>query len=532
MARILVQLKLRLIANALRSSTAAQTSFIFSILFAFVVGVGGFYILSLFRGLSASVDLTTVIFCAFALGWLVAPIFAFGLDGTLDPATLALYPLRTRPLAVGLLAASAAGAWPAANVLALLGTTVGLAHGPLGVLFAVIAVVLQVLFCITLARLVTTSMAGLLHSRRGKDLAVFLFIPIFALIELLGQVIPNAAAHGGITAASFAGVDAWMRWLPPGLAAHAIQDASDGHPATALARLALLAVVIIVLGWLWVRALNRALVTADTATGSSRLHGAGLPLARYGLRGAVAARFWIYQRRDPTSLVYWAMTAVITAVVSASTLLGDTGPHRHPGVVIGSAVVGAGFVGYFHANSIGLTGPSFVTEAAALTDRRSFRAYFSGQNIAFYVIAAPLLTAICIGLAFGVKDPAEAVSAVAVALAGVGAALGMSNILSAGLAYPMAKRTGSPMRQAAQGYGSYTFGGILGSVGGVAVLVTPVILAVAFTGSVPTAVLDPLLIVCSIAYGIALTFAGVRIAAAIAQNRLPELCQVAIQSTA
>jgi hypothetical protein len=55
---------------------------------------------------------------------------------------------------------------------------------------------------------------------------------------------------------------------------------------------------------------------------------------------------------------------------------------------------------------------------------------------------------------------------------------------------------------------------------------------VAFTGSVPTAVLDPLLIVCSIAYGIALTFAGVRIAAAIAQNRLPELCQVAIQSTA
>ena len=131
--------------------------------------------------------------------------------------------------------------------------TVGLAHGALGLLVAVVAVVLQVLFCITLARLVTTSMARLLRSRRGKDLAAFLFIPIFALIELLGQVIPNGAAQGGITAASFAGVDAWMRWLPPGLAAHAIQDASNGHPGTALARLALLAAVIIVLGWLWVR---------------------------------------------------------------------------------------------------------------------------------------------------------------------------------------------------------------------------------------------------------------------------------------
>ena len=226
MARVLVQLKLRLVLNALRSSTAAQTSFILSTFFALVVAVGGFYVLALFRGLSASVDLTTVIFTAFALGWLILPIFAFGLDGTLDPATLALYPLRTRPLAVGLLAASAAGAWPAANLIGLLGVTVGLASGPLGLLVAVIAVALQVLFCITLARLVTTSMARLLRSRRGKDLAVFLFIPIFALIELLGQVIPNAAAHGGITAASFAGVDAWMRWLPPGLAAHAIQDAS------------------------------------------------------------------------------------------------------------------------------------------------------------------------------------------------------------------------------------------------------------------------------------------------------------------
>src|ERR1700691_5344315 len=239
MARLLVQLKLRLVLNALRSSNAAEISFVLSTFFAIVVAIGGFYVLAVLRGLTASVDLTTVIFTAFALGWLVLPIFAFGLDGTLDPAAVALYPLRTRPLVVGLLAASAAGAWPVANLIALLGVMVGLARGPLGLLVAVVAVVLQVLFCITLARLVTTSMARLLRSRRGKDLRVFLFIPIFVLIELLGQVIPRAATQGGITAASFAGVDAWMRWLPPGLAAHAIPDASDGHPRTALARLGL-----------------------------------------------------------------------------------------------------------------------------------------------------------------------------------------------------------------------------------------------------------------------------------------------------
>ena len=105
-------------------------------------------------------DLTTVVFTVFAFGWLILPMLAFGLDGTLDPATLALYPLRTRPLAVGLLAASATGAWPLANVLGLLGVTVGLASGALGLLVAVVAVLLQVLFCITLARFVTTAWPG------------------------------------------------------------------------------------------------------------------------------------------------------------------------------------------------------------------------------------------------------------------------------------------------------------------------------------------------------------------------------------
>ena len=366
------------------------------------------------------------------------------------------------------------------------------------------------------------------RSRRGKDLAAFLFIPIFALIELLGQVIPNAAAGGGITAASFAGAGAWMRWLPPGLAVHAIQDASDGHPGTALARLALLVAVIIVLGWLWVRSLGRALVTADTSTGSSRLRGTALPLARYGLRGTVAARFWIYQHREPLSLVYWAMTAVLMVVVSASTILG---PHQHPAVVIGSAVVGAGLVGYFHANSIGLTGPPFIIEALALTSRRSLRAYFAGQNIAIGVIAAPLLTAISFGLAAAVRNLNQAVPATAVALAGLGAALGLANILTVTFAYPMVTRAGSPMHQAAQGYGSHTFGGVLATLAGVGVAVTPVLLAAAFTSTAPAAIRTPALIICSAAYGLALAWAGVQIAARQAQGRLPELCQTAIQST-
>jgi len=528
MARLLTQLKLRLLVNALRSSTAAKASFITSTIFAVLVAIGTFTVLALLRGQRASVDVTTVIFTLFAFGWLILPIFAFGLDSTLDPATLALYPLRTRPLAVGLLAASATGAWPLANVLGLLGVTIGLAHGAPGVVVAVIAVLLQVLFCITAARFVTTALAGLLRSRRGKDLAAFLVIPIFALYEFFTQVVPKVAAEGKLSAGSFAGVDSWLRWLPPGLAAHAIGDASDGHPGAAVARLALLAAVIAVLGWLWVRSLGRALVTADTSTHSSRVRGTALPLARSGLRGTVAARFWIYQRRDPQSLVYWVMTEVIMIAVSISTILGR---QEHPAVVLASAIFGAGFVGAFHADPVGLTGPPFLFEAMALPGRRELRSYFSGQDLVLGIIAVPLLTAVSFGLAAAVRRPAEGFVAVAVGLAGLGAALAMANVFTVVLPYPMAKRAGSPMPQAAQGYGLYGLGSILGTLACTAVAAAPVIIAAVLTSADPAEVRVPVLVAGAAAYGLALAWTGVRVAARAAERKLPELCQVAMRST-
>jgi ABC-2 type transport system permease protein len=527
MARLLVQLKLRLLANALRSSNRAKASFMISTAFAALTALGMFALLASLRGQSTAVDLTSVIFTVFAFGWLIVPLLAFGLDSTLDPATMALYPLRTRSLATGLLAASATGAWPAANVIGLLGVLIGLASGLLGALVALVAVLLQVLFCIVLARFVTTSMAGLLRSRRGKDLAAFLFIPIVAGYEFFTQVVPKLAATGKLTTASFSGLDAWMRWLPPGLAAHAIQDASDGHPGAALARLALLAAVIAVLGWLWIRALNHALVTPDTSTQSSRVRAAVLPLGRFGLRGAVAARFWIYQRREPQALVYWGMIAVITVAASISSIIG---PKHHPGVMFLSAVLGAAFVGFFHANTVGSTGPSFVLEATALTDRKALRAYLSGQNIVLAVIGAPLLIALTFGLAAAAGVPAFGFETMPVALAGLGAALALSSILTVNDAYPMAKRAGTPMYVSAPGYGSSRAAACFGILFGVPVLVIPVIVAAVASAGAPLAIRVPVLTVCAAAYGLALAWAGVRIAATAGEAKMPELCQVALAS--
>ena len=162
------------------------------------------------------------------------------------------------------------------------------------------------------------------------------------------------AAEGKITAETFAGIDKWLRWLPPGLAAHAIQDASTGHAGAALLRLGLVAAVIVVLGGLWVRSLGRALVAVDSSTQSSAVRGAPLPFARSGIRGTVAGRYLIYQRRDPGSVVRWGIIAVVMGAASVSTI---RTPHYHVALII-SAIVGAGILGAFNANSIGLSGPA------------------------------------------------------------------------------------------------------------------------------------------------------------------------------
>jgi ABC-2 type transport system permease protein len=525
-ARLFVQLKLRLLLGALRSSRSARVSFILSTVFAAAFAAGSFAILAALRHSGAAVDVTTVFFTVVAFGWVMLPLINFSLDGTLDPATLALYPLRPRPLAVGLLAASLTGAWPLANLIGLLGVTVGLARGVLGVVIAVLAVVLQLLFSITLARFVTTALASALRSRRGRDFAVLLIIPIFVLYEAFAQVVPQLASKGKLTGASFAGVDSWLRWIPPGLAAHAIQDASTGHAGTALLRLALLAGIVAVLGWLWIRSLTRSLVTADTSTQSAAVHAAALPFARAGLRGTVTARFWIYQRRDPSSLVYWAITAVIMVVASVRTVLT---PHYMTGLLL-SAALGGAFVGVFHANSIGMNGPGFSLEALALTGRRALRAYFAGQNIALAVIGVPLITAISFGLAAVAGHPLKGFLATAAGLAGIGGGLALSNIFTVTMAYPAERRPGNPTPRPADGYMGHRISGTFGTIIGTGVALVPVLVAIALTSSDPSAVRLPVLLVGAAAYSLVLASAGVRIAAQAADQKLPELAQIAMRT--
>ena len=193
------------------------------------------------------------------------------------------------------------------------------------------------------------------------------------------------------------------------------------------------------------------------------------------------------------------------------------------------AVLGAAFVGVFHANSVGLTGPGFIFEAMALTGRRELRGYFSGQNLALAVIGVPLLIVIAFGLAIAARRPVYGFLGMAVALAGLGAALAMSNIFTVVLPYPMEQRAGSPMRRAAEGYGAGTCGHPR-QPGRRRGTVIPVIVGAALTRLDPAAVRMPVLAAAAAVYGITLAWVAERIAARAAEPGLPELYQIAVRS--
>jgi hypothetical protein len=199
--------------------------------------------------------------------------------------------------------------------------------------------------------------------------------------------------------------------------------------------------------------------------------------------------------------------------------------------VVTSAVFGAAFAGSLHANPVGQTGPAFVFEATALSGRRELRSYFSGQDIVYGAIAIPLIVGVSFGLAALARDPKEGYVAAAVGLAGLGAALAMSNIFSVVLAYPMHKRAGNPLPQQAQGFGGHAVGATFGTLASVAVAVIPVIILGNLTSHVSAAVRLPVLFGCAAAYGFGLAWLGVRAAATAATSKLPELCQVAMRTS-
>ncbi|MEO3808760.1 hypothetical protein ABGB17_07135 [Sphaerisporangium sp. B11E5] len=511
MAWLFAGLKLRLVAGNLRGGGLTRIAgFVVTVLAALVVGGGGLAVLSLLRLAPADVaaGAGVLVFTLVAVVWVVGPLMAFGVDDTLDPSRLALFPLTARQMAVGMFAASATGPWPFATLLLLTGAVIGVARGPGGVLIGVVAAVLQFALCVVASRAVTTALSRLLRTRRGRDL-----LAVGVLLLILAPQIPNLLLQRGAGDAPremLARLAGTLRWTPPGMAAHAMADGG----LVAFAELAVVALVVVVLGAVWIATLRRVMVTADASTQVGSVRRSRFDaLLPGGVIGAVAAKELKYLRREPRGRLGW-MTAVAVPVITMFSLANSGAPL--PGLLAALIPAGAAalMIGLQGANAFGLDGRALWMNAVVHASERDLRTDLAGRHLAVSVAAAPLLLIISVAGALAGGDASSAVPALLGSAGLLGTALGVSAVISVVLPYTFPERINS-FTSAAPGQGGVALAGAVAALLATSVLAVPVTLP-AFLGATWVTLL-------AVPYGLLVAAGGRRLAAMIGYPRLPEL---------
>ncbi len=534
MARLFAALKLRLLRNGLRRSPQRIVGLVLALCVVVPVGGLAFVGLAALRGHPAiSTEVGVLVFTALTVGWTLLPLLAFGADETLDPARLALLPLSRRELMSGLLVASAVGVPALGTSVVLAGALVGLTGGPGSIAVGVVAIVLELGLCLALSRAVTSALAGLLRSRRGRDLSVVVGALLAVSVQVANLTLQRVLRS--TSPASILSVARELRWTPPGLAAAAVGAARTGRYSAALAELALVAGSVVLLLLWWHRTLARASTTVDrststsTSTATSRSArrrrprpgtAAALPdRVLHGRAGAVAAKELRYMWREPRRKTSWASALLIGALLPVTSAIRGAGLHPVAVFAVCSVALFAGLQSF---NTLGLDGAALWINVTSTGSSDDAVADLAGKNLAIAVVAVPALGVLGLGLAALTGGWRLLPAALGIGAAVLGAALAVGNVLSVRAPYPIPDRATAAF--AAQGTGRGCLVGLLSLVGLLAVagLVVPVVAAaVGLRLALPT-VAGVLTLVVGIGYGAAASWGSRRIAAGVLAGRLPE----------
>lgn len=541
MARVFARLKLSLIAGGLRGAGggARLAGLVIAAVGSLVAMPLGFGLLAAQHGRPDAGGTAVVAFTSIALLWLVLPIMTFGADDTLDPARLALLPLRPAALARGLFAAALIGFGPLVTTALLLGAVVAVASGPASALVGLAAVAVELGLCIAGSRAVVTALSGTLRSRRGRDLGILaggvLSLGLFAA----NQAISRAIARGGSlrVGAAAGSLGAVLRWTPPGMTAHAIADAAAGRYGTAAADLAAGAGAVAVLGWAWTAGLRRALETPDASTqlrrdsqppAGLRRVAAALPLSGGDRTGPnLASRVWSnralnaagrelrYLRRDPRRKQQLVSLAIPIFLIVAN------GAGRHAGLPAWPAVLAGLFAGMFSsANQFGVDGVGLWLNVAATQRWQDLRADIAGKNLAGALMTVPVFGVLYLILGVAVHDVASATVAFATLVCALGASGSVAAVISVLLPVPFPERRSSSYSGPGVGQGCLAAVATFAGLGVAALALVPVFVAeAALPGRAWLLVAGP-------AYGAALLWLGRGIAAVVGFRRLPEILAI------
>ncbi|WP_405871734.1 MULTISPECIES: transporter [unclassified Streptomyces] len=526
---VVVRLKLSLLRNGLKQSGGRRAAYVVSAVVVVLFGALQLLGLIALNGNAHALPVVALLVAVLALGWAVMPLFFPSGDETLDPTRLVMLPLRPQPLVRALLAASLVGIGPLFTLCLLVGSVVAVAHGAAAYAVGVVAIVLALLVCVALARAVAAANIRLLTSRKGRDLAV-----LSGLVVAIGaQLVNFGAQHLGSSGLSpLDPVADVLKWVPPASAIGAVDSVSEGSYGVAIVQLALSAAALVALIAVWTRHLTRLMTSPDGSTLQSASEPAARDRTSGGLArllpspsakslggtpsrtGTVMERSLRYIWRDPKTKAAWVTSLAIGLIVPVFNALQGTGS-------IYFACFAAGMLGIQMYNQFGQDTSAFWMVATTISSARDAYVELRARALALLVITLPYATLVTVVTTAMLGDWPRLPEVLGLSFALLGAMLATGAWTSARFPYSIPQEG---YKNVAPGQTGLAWISIFGGMVSAALLSAPVIVATIWVNVAKNG--DDwgwLLLPVGAAYGIAITLAGLHLAAPRTAARLPEI---------
>jgi ABC-2 type transport system permease protein len=520
---------------------------IFQLLFGLLIGGGvgiGSYFAYRYLPTPANSAVLFLILTGVYVLWLILPLFEYSVNEGLDLSKLALFPLTKLELMTSLLFSTLLDVPTIGLFLVLGGAVVGWALSVPLALFTLLTMLIFYAQVVGSSQLVLALLARTLQSRRFRDLSVVLIILFSSSCYIVSQVVARGLGSANfLSALKNATFAQYLQWLPPGMAARAVQQASVGNWGLSFVWLFALLIVTAVVLYLWQLVVERGL-TATEGGGAikvrrrrvqSVVEGAAMQDASADLLEriipaqvrAIALKDLKYYRRDPQLLGLIAQSLITIVFLFFITLANGGGLHRitasGPWAVMIAPL-------YIFLSLYTLSYNVLGFERQSLTTLFLFpiepKRILWGKNLVVLILGIIEMALVVLAAAFITHAWVFVLPAFAVGLAGIGVILGIGNITS--VFFPMRMRQ---MGRGFQGGGANasTQNGCLRSVMSLVTLalmlivLVPVVLAlvlpVIFSAQWVWIITIPL----SVVYGAVIYFGVTALVAPRLVDRIPEI---------
>jgi ABC-2 type transport system permease protein len=434
LALTIVRIKWRMLVNGYRNPTLRRNSR-FALGFSLLTGgFGGWIAFRNSDAASGSWSKTTVTsFTLLFAAWIFAPLTPGGLDDTIDPGRLALFPLSPGGRRRGVLLASMIGFLPFTSCVVLIAFAIGSSPGtsnPVAAVLILTTALVHLLICVLAGRLVGALLTLANRSRRGRDLS--LVLASLSAVGLWGAT----QSLVFVSAPTFARVLRILEFLPSGVSARAAVDARRGHLPTAGLRVVIALLLAGALYAMWARAFE-ASVLADAGVRSpartrnvrARPVTALLPSSPRAQWRVLVGKELRYLRRSPQRRA----SLIISMVLGGPFLLIQFFAHasRPEGVYV--APIALVFAFGSINNLLGLDAPSLwleITSGARLRTIVMSRSAASAPYVILPVVTAATVIALAVGFTV------HYVVIVALSFAGAGIPLGVGCVASVLVPFP------------------------------------------------------------------------------------------------